>query len=228
MPRLLATELMDDEGASSDPVEWRGTVDDLARINSLLGGRRLLRAEIDRLPSPPRSVLDVACGGADMPTYLLDVLNARGVRATCVALDRSQKILSAAAERLGGRSDVRLLAGDATALPFADRSFDLATMNLALHHFEPEQAVMVLREMARVARSVIVNDLRRSRLAWMLARVAFPLFTRNRFILHDGPISALRAYTPAEARSLASLAGWTRIAVRNHFAFRMALVGGGA
>jgi len=226
MPRLLATELMDDDGASGDPAEWRGTIDDLARINAALGGRRLLRDEVSRLATPPRTVIDVACGGADMPVYLLDWLRSRGQRTTCVALDRSQKILDAAAARIGRRDDIMLVRGDAASLPFADGTFDLATMNLALHHFEPPHAVRVLRELARVARTVIVNDLRRSRIAWAFARFGFPLFTRNRFILHDGPVSALRAYTTAEVRSLAESAGWTRIDINRYFAFRLALAGG--
>jgi hypothetical protein len=226
MPRLQATELMDDDAASSDPAEWRGTLDDLARFNAALGGRRLLRLEIGRLGSLPRTVVDVGTGGADMPAYVIDHLRARGVVATCVAVDRSARILEAAAARLQGRSDVILRSADATALPFADRSFDLAMMNLALHHFDAPLAVKVLREMARVACDVIVNDLRRSRVAWAFARYAFPLFTRNRFTLHDGPVSAMRAYTPAEAAGLAAEAGWKRIAVRKHFGFRMALVGG--
>ena len=226
MPRLIAREMMDDETAGADQTEWRGSLHDLARVNSLLGGHRLMRAEIERLPELPRNILDVGTGGADMPAYVLDYLRGRGVIARCVAVDRSEKLLALAAERLGGRSDVRLEVADATALPFADGSFDLAMLILALHHFDGTSAVQVLRELARVARTVIVNDLRRSAVAWAFARFVFPLFTRNRLTLHDGPMSVLRAYTPKEARELAMAAGWKVIAVRKHAGYRMALVGG--
>jgi ubiquinone/menaquinone biosynthesis C-methylase UbiE len=135
-------------------------------------------------------------------------------------------MLKVAAERLGERRGITLQQADATALPFADLSFDLAMMSLALHHFDGAVAVQVLREMARVARVVLINDLRRSRVAWAFARLVFPLFTRNRFTRNDGPISVLRAYTPQEARGLARDAGWSSIAVRKHPGYRMALVGG--
>ncbi len=226
MPRLLARELMDDDASSGDPAEWRGSLRDLERVNRLLGGRRLLRTEIDRLEPLPRTIVDVATGGADLPLYMLDHLRARGVRGSCVAVDRSPRVLSVAAERIGARSDVRLMPAEATALPFADASFDLGTLVLALHHFDGQAAVDVLRELARVARTVIVNDLRRSRIAWLFARCVFPLFTRNRFTLSDGPTSVLRSYTPEEARALAREAGWTKIAVRRHPGYRFALVGG--
>jgi SAM-dependent methyltransferase len=227
MPRLIARELMDDEAQTADVAEWRGSLHDLARVNSLLGGRRLMRREIDRLPCRPKTVLDVCTGGADVPAFVVDYLQSRGVAATCVAVDRSACFLALAAERLGARADIRLQLADAEDLPFGDGSFDLATLVLSLHHFDDESAVGVLRELARVGRTVIVNDLRRSPVAWAFARFVFPVFTRNRCTLHDGPMSTLRAYTPEEAHALAAAAGWTRIEVRKHPGFRLALVGGG-
>jgi ubiquinone/menaquinone biosynthesis C-methylase UbiE len=228
MARLIAREHMDDDAASDDAAVWRGSLSDLDRVNAWLGGHRLLRTEIDRLNPAPWSVIDVAAGSAGNAVYIATYLRSRGIRPRCVALDRSPRILSVAAERLGesGSNGVELAAGDARALPFPDRSFDLATLTLALHHFDGDTAVLVLRELARVARVAIVNDLRRSRLAWALARFLFPFFTRNSFTLHDGPVSVLRAYTPAEARDLARRAGWTSISVRKHPGFRFALVGG--
>ena len=225
MSRLIARELMDDDTASGDPAEWRGSLHDLERVNRLLGGRRLLRMELDRLHPAPKTIVDVATGGADLPLFMIDHLRSRGIQATCVAVDRNPKVVSVAEDRVRGRPDVRIVRADATALPFADGSFDVATMSLALHHFDGQAAIDVLRELARVARTVIVNDLRRSRVAWLFVRAVFPLFTRNRFTRSDGPMSVLRAYTPDEARALAQSAGWTRIEVRRYPGYRMALVG---
>jgi ubiquinone/menaquinone biosynthesis C-methylase UbiE len=225
MERIAHRELMDDEGAGT-PREWSENFRDLAFINAWLGGVRATLREVDRLSVSPRTILDVGTGGADMPVALLEHLRARGASATCVALDRSPWALTAAAERVGNRTDITVVRGDAFALPYPDASFDLVTCNLALHHFDPPDAVFALAEMARVGRSVIVNDLRRNLMGWLLARAAFPLFTRNRFTLHDGPLSVRRAYSPSEARSLALGARWNRITVRTHFASRMTLTGG--
>jgi len=216
---------MDDEGAGS-PKEWRENFSDLAMINKWLGGVRATVIEVNRLRVSPRTILDIGTGSADMPVAIVDHLRERGISATCVALDRSPRALTAAAERLRGRTDIELIRADAGALPFPDRSFDLVTCNLALHHFDPPDAVRALNEMARVGRDVIVNDLRRSAAGWLLAKATFPLFTRNRFTLHDGPLSVRRAYSPGEVRGLALEARWKRIAVRTHFAARMTLSGG--
>jgi ubiquinone/menaquinone biosynthesis C-methylase UbiE len=225
MERAASRELMDEEG-SGTAREVRGNFRDIALINAWLGGVRATFVEVDRLPVTPRTILDVGTGGADMPLALLDHLRSRGAVASCVALDRSTSALEAAAERARSRSDIALVRGDALALPYGDRAFDLVTCNLALHHFDPAEAVRALVEMGRVGRDVIVNDLRRSAVGWMLACAVFPFFTRNRLTLHDGPLSVRRAYSPDEIRTFARDAGWTRVAVRTHFAARMTLTGG--
>ncbi len=224
MNRLIARELMDD--ATASPAVWRSTFRDLARVNRYLGGWQALRAEVDCMPSMPRRILDVGAGGADLSVRLLDHLAARGVRAICVGLDHSPPALEAAAAAHADRKELELVLGDARSLAFADGSFDLAMMNLALHHLDGDDAVVALRELARVGRYVIVNDLRRSVLAWALARMTFPVLTRNPFVRHDGPISVRRAYTPREMRALARAAGWRSALVRTHAWFRATLVGG--
>jgi ubiquinone/menaquinone biosynthesis C-methylase UbiE len=225
MERVAQRELMDDDGVGT-PREWTENFRDLARVNAWLGGIRATLTELDKLAVTPRTILDVGTGGADMPVAMLDHLRARGLEPTCVALDRSHRALAAAADRIAGRPDVTLVCADAFSLPFPDATFDLVTCNLALHHFDPEDAVRALAEMARVGRDVIVNDLRRSFVAWVLARTFFPLFTHNRFTLHDGPLSVRRAYAPDEAKTLARKAGWSRVTVRTHFASRMTVTGG--
>jgi ubiquinone/menaquinone biosynthesis C-methylase UbiE len=217
---------MDDDEAIGTLAQWRESLSDLARVNALLGGWAALRSELERLPRLPLRVLDVATGGGDLPRRVLDYLERRGTQAACVAVDRSERLLRIAEEMGERRRDLSFVKADALALPFADRSFDLATCNLALHHFDPFDAIQVLRELARVALTVIVNDLRRSRIAWAFARFVFPLFTRNEFTRSDGPVSVLRAYTPAELQELARRAGWTSISVRKKGGFRMTLTGG--
>jgi hypothetical protein len=85
---------------------------------------------------------------------------------------------------------------------------DLAISALTLHHLEPNHAVAHLTEMDAAARlGLVVNDLVRSRAAYVTVWLATRLFARNRLSRHDGPLSVLRAYTPAETRALCDKAG---------------------
>ena len=101
-------------------------------------------------------------------------------------------------------------ARDATrrSLHFPDHSFDIAHASLLLHHLDPPAAVVLLREMSRVARhGIVVNDLIRSRLAWIGAWLLSHLATGNRYTRRDAPLSVRRAYTVAELTSLIAAAG---------------------
>lgn len=118
-----------------------------------------------------------------------------------------------------------LIRGDARRLPFADGAFDAVSLCLALHHFDPDEAAVVLREMQRVARSaMVVIDLHRNVAAyagvWLLTRT----MARNRLTKHDGPLSVLRAYTVPEVRELARVAGIPGAHVRWHAPARLSLV----
>jgi ubiquinone/menaquinone biosynthesis C-methylase UbiE len=129
-------------------------------------------------------------------------------RHTCrgLLLDRSTPILQLASNQR--HFGVRVLQGDACRLPMRDRSVDVAGCSLLLHHFSPDMAVVVLREMARVARiGVIVDDLLRSRLGYLGARLMGTLLTANRLTRHDGPLSVRRAYRPSELAELLRRAG---------------------
>jgi ubiquinone/menaquinone biosynthesis C-methylase UbiE len=124
-----------------------------------------------------------------------------------------------------GYPELEFGVGDAREIRSADRSFDWVTCNMALHHFGPEEAVRVLREMERVSRrGWIVNDLRRSRWAWLGIWLLTRLLLMNRLTRHDVPLSTLRAYTPAELQRLAERAGVPGAKVYTHPFCRMALV----
>jgi demethylmenaquinone methyltransferase / 2-methoxy-6-polyprenyl-1,4-benzoquinol methylase len=98
-------------------------------MNSLMtGGRhhawRRLAADAV-VDAPPGPILDLATGTADL------ALAVRAVRpaSTVVAADFSEAMLHEARPKLARRSEtrVRLLAGDALALPFRDRTFAAVT-----------------------------------------------------------------------------------------------------
>ena len=203
--------------------ELDGNLADIAFANRWLGGIAPIVRELRRCGA--RTVLDVGTGCADVPLALVRDGRRRGVdvRATC--LDHNAAMLAIARQRSGGDERLTFVLGSGEQLPFGDATFDVATCTLALHHFEPPAARELLRELRRVARRTpIVGDLVRSAAAfagtWLYAHIA----SRNRLTRHDAPLSVRRAYTPAEALTLARAAGWNAPRVRGEAFFRMTLV----
>lgn len=208
------------DGALSDGPTLVGNLRDLRRINSIFGGSglsiRAMCALVGQGAPPAVSgvdtirVLDVGTGAADIPARML---RARGPwRAIHVtATDSRPEVIEAAQllePSLAEEPNLSLEVADGRSLPYPDGAFDVAHASLVLHHLDPDEAVAFLRELRRVARiGVVLNDLDRSRLGWLGAWLILHAITRNRFTLHDGPLSVRRAYRRAEARDLLRAAG---------------------
>ena len=114
--------------------------------------------------------------------------------------------------------------GDALALPFCDKSFDLVACSTFVHHLEPEEIVRFANEALRVARvAVLINDLRRHWLHLGLVYAGFPLF-HSRLTRHDAPVSVRRSYTPEELLEILSKSSAVRIEISRHYLFRMGAI----
>lgn len=213
-----------DDPASLPSVDLSKNLQDIRRLNRWLGETSIVLRYLQRLlGSPPATLLDVATGSGDIPLHAFIWATASNLDLTVTGLDSSQEVLNEARARCGGA--VRLVTGDARQLPFEENTFDIVTSSLALHHFDPDDAVLALSEMWRVARgAVLVVDLVRSYPAYAGTWLATRIVARNRITRHDGPLSVLRSYTPTESLDLARAAGLVNPLVTAHVPFRQALV----
>ena len=216
--RKRGYEILDDPDVS-DAVRTRSLAD-VARSNTVFGGWRAVRAELaivlDSRSSRSVSLLDVGTGIGDIPALAVKTWRARGLTITTFGVDTSASLLREAHE--GGLIPI---CADALALPLASKSVDIAICSQTLHHFESGDAIMVIRELDRVARErVIVSDIRRSWLAaagiWL---ASFPL-RFHPVSRHDGVVSVLRGFTPAELRQLVHKATNRIPVARNRLGFR--------
>jgi SAM-dependent methyltransferase len=98
-------------------------------------------------PVAGRRVLEVGCGAAQCSRWLAKQ------RADVVGFDLSARQLAHARriDEASSRTPLRLVQADATALPFADASFDLACSAFGAVPFVADSAA-VMREVARVLR----------------------------------------------------------------------------
>ncbi len=207
-------------------------LDDLRRLNRLTGGvsltlRALGRLTRDLAPGAELKIVDVATGGADLPRAMAAYAGRRGLRARVLATNFNPKILDLAARN--APPGIEFAAAGARRLPFADRSFDVAACSLFLHHLEPDDAVLVLGEMRRVARrGVIVNDLVRSWVGYLGALLLPRAMSKNPLFRHDAPLSIRRAYTRDEMAALAHKAGLGPVRFRGLPGYRLTMTAAAA
>lgn len=228
MRRRNVEEQMDRPDLHSDGLE--GDLRNLEVLNRLFGGRSVVRrhvgALLPRVSGNRLRVLDIGSGAGDLCRELIRLCRRAGVAVEVTSVDFHSPIQEYARHRLGREyPEAWFVRGDARRLPFRSASFDLVLCTLALHHFEEEDAVAVLREMRRVTRRwALVSDLARSEIGY--AAVWFATrFTRNPMTRFDGPASVQRAFTPGELRNLASRAGWEGAKLTQEPWFRMSLLG---
>jgi len=201
--RSAERELLDADDL--EPRELRTNLREMAMLNRLPGGvgtsvGAVLRT-LDGSVDP--TVLDVGTGLGDFARHL-----AQRARVRVVVSDVRDEILVLARRNLRGTDGVTFLRADARALPLPDDAVDVAHASLLLHHLDPPDAIAALGELRRVARrGVVVNDLRRGRVANAVTTLTVIALARGRYTRIDGPMSARRAYTIAELDDLAGAAG---------------------
>jgi ubiquinone/menaquinone biosynthesis C-methylase UbiE len=220
--RENADELLDQTGLPMEAFER--SLSDLEWTNRWLGGKRAVLSHVAPLVGECSDFLDVGCGSGDMLRGLSDEGKRKGSSLRLVGLDLNPSVLACARARCAGYPDIGLVRGDATALPFADGSFDVVFSSTFIHHLDPPDAVLAIREAARVSRRrVVIADLVRSNIGWiavwLIGRFAFGRLSRR-----DGPVSFQRAYKPRELAGFARQAGLTDVRVHIYGCCRMALV----
>jgi len=235
VPRQINHEELLDLGQGS-PAEVRRSLHDIRRINTYLGGARVVMAETFRLLESNirqskallrgATILDVGTGSADIPLRFVRSGVKKGFDLRVIALDNNWRHLQTARADVSRCANIHLLQGDAFQIPLADNSVDVVIASLFLHHFRPPQIHLLLREFHRVSRvGWVVNDLVRHYVPLIFFRLMAPIFARSYITRHDGTASILRGYTTAEMHRIVAATNLPQVTVREHFPYRMSVVG---
>jgi 2-polyprenyl-3-methyl-5-hydroxy-6-metoxy-1,4-benzoquinol methylase len=230
--RRLQEEIMDDPGL--EPAEHLLALRALTMVNRLsLTAERAWR-EVRRLAKARRSagggdpraggrdhpvegegtdshrplrILDVACGGGDTVLALKRrgeragiPLEVQGCDVSPVALEHARK----QARREGVEASFFELDALTSSLP---SGFDLVCSSLFLHHLEEEEVVRLLAGMAEAGKTLLLQDLRRTRAGYWLAHGTLRLLSRSRVAQVDGPRSVQASFRIPEVKALARRAG---------------------
>lgn len=227
-PRRLRAELLDLDNISFE--EARKSLKDVRRVNKYLSGYRVLLRYAgqflrDHKENRPFTILDLATGSGDQPVALAKLARKFKVPVKITAIDINCKMLKCARIITDPFPEIALVQCDILSLPFCSDSFDMVVNSLSLHHFTRKNAVKILRAMLSLSRcGFIINDLHRSRVAYISIFLLTRLFTKNRLTRHDAPVSVMNAFTLEEMRALAQEAGVDQFKVYSHFPYRIALV----
>lgn len=230
-PQTDREELLDLQCGTLSQV--RRSLHDIRRINTYLGGASVVgNATIEMLQKyrlQSATVLDIGTGSADIPLRLVQRAQSGNIDLRVLALDNNARHLQVARQDLKQQSlssNVHLLQADAFRLPLCDNAVDIVVSSLFLHHFRAPQIVQLLREFQRASRvGWVMNDLVRHYVPLVFFRLTKPIFARSYITRHDGEASLRRGYTINEMQRIVGQAPELRARVREHFPYRMSIVG---
>ena len=181
----------------------------LRQLNRYFGSHRLV-ADFLRRWIEPRArlrILDLATGSGDIPRLVVDYARRIGATVAVDAVDQQPSTLEIARGLSADYPEIEFTEGNV--LMFQREPYDVVLCSLALHHFSEADAVTLLRRCRELSqRYVLVADLRRGWLATAGVYLLTSLFFREPMTQTDARLSAERAFSFAEFRSLAQRAGW--------------------
>jgi ubiquinone/menaquinone biosynthesis C-methylase UbiE len=166
-------------------------------------------------------VLDIGTGSG---LLAIKLAKAKNCNFEIVAVDISENMILKAKEnarRAGVADKIKFMVATASALPFADNSFDIVISYASLHHwFEP---VTVLNEVSRVTGengSAVIRDNKRvyqnpvwKAVIWLMTRFM------NRRHRENWPKAILASYTVPEVREMLSRSRLNNFRVKSDFVF---------
>lgn len=153
------------------------------------------------------TLLDIGCGGGDVVRRLAHRALREGLRLEVTGADPDARAHAFATSRKVP-DGVRYRKALSSELVAEGQRYDVVISNHVLHHLSAAELAAVLADSERLARRVVLhNDLRRSRLAYLLFLLGFWPLGPGSYIHTDGLASIRRSYTPAELRKIAP-PGW--------------------
>ena len=196
-------EIMD--RADADLEQLHRTIRQFQWINFLFSASRTLLREhffSTMIQDPARryTLLDVGAGGCDIAIWAAREARNRGLKLDITALDNDPRILPIAYRAAREYPEIRILEGNA--LDLSQRgSFDFIFSNHFLHHLGWDEINIFLQQVLAATRlAFVMNDLKRSRWAYLGCTVFLGLWTRRSFAFHDGRLSIRRGFLPGELR----------------------------
>jgi SAM-dependent methyltransferase len=215
--RAALSELMDGPCLYQD---FRQCLHDLAQVNRVSLAYRPTLQWLEqfvhlRSPEHPLHIVDVGCGGGDMLRRIERWAAQRQLPVRLTGLDMNPFAIRAAHEATPTNSEIQWIVGEAGSMDTAAESIDLVISSLFTHHLADDEIIRFLMWMERVTHhGWFINDLYRSQASYFGFKALAQAAGWHRFVRHDGPISILRSFLPAEWKRYAEASGLSPASIR--------------
>jgi len=217
-------ESMDDFSMDNDSLVT--ALDDIARINQLLGGNSVTLNGVKKLTKNfPKNqtitIMDFGCGGGDMLRTLAKYGERNSLKFNLIGIDANEATIRHAEKCSTEFDNISYLAEDIFTYDFSKYKIDIALITLTLHHFKDEEILRIMRVIFNVVqKGIIINDLHRSKLAYRLFQMIIFIFKLKKMTADDGLISILRGFKREDLEKYSRELELKKYSIKWKWAFR--------
>jgi 2-polyprenyl-3-methyl-5-hydroxy-6-metoxy-1,4-benzoquinol methylase len=199
--RSTQPEVMDD--FALPPAEIDPVLAGLGTMNRLFGAHRDIVKILKQFPAKENDHLsDWGCGGGDTLIALRNWSDKNNLALKLTGVDAAGAAVRFAAENSEGKA-INYIQADVLDDDLKAGQFDIVFSGLFSHHFADEEWVRLIKKMHNCAtRGVILTDLHRHWLLYYAVLFITHVFTNNKMVRVDGPLSVKRSFKRSELEAL--------------------------
>lgn len=222
--RAVLSEMMDDPGV--DSVLLKKNLRELDILNRFLGGHVVSLEGVKNLLEKGKlyTIVDLGCGSGDTLRHLAQWSRRKRIRARFVGVDTNENAIGYLKEKCIGYPEITGVVMDYDTFLKTSPVADIYLCSLFCHHLDDGQLVHLFRTLKHAKIGFVINDLRRSRLAYYCTWLFTRLFNGTVLSKNDGPISVLKAFRKGELRHLLLEAGCAKVTIKKRWLFRFLVV----
>jgi 2-polyprenyl-3-methyl-5-hydroxy-6-metoxy-1,4-benzoquinol methylase len=209
--RISTPELMDD--SLSSEAELYATLGHFSFINRFFSGtaalfKRFIARDIERRGLTAVTIMDVGAGGGDFARWCSKFLARRGIAARLICLDCDERVIAYLRVSCAAYPAIKIVHGSLPGAIADCDPVDYCVTNNVMHHTSDDAIPDFMASMRGLARfGFLINDIRRSPLAYLGFKFFAGAFMRQGFTLRDGLTSIRKGFTASELRRFADKAG---------------------
>ncbi len=220
--RSEKAELMDDPLARED--QLLRNLRELDLLNRYGGGHRISikgMGKLDLSVNEKYHLVDMGCGSGDAMKYMAAWARRNNLNIKFTGVDVSSVAVGYLNEHCREFPEIKGREADWITFLEETEPVDILHCSLFCHHLPDKELIRFLNlAQSKTTRGILINDLRRSRTAYLSAWLFPRLLNGSSLAKHDGPLSVRKAFTQPEMEKLLRRSGIKNYEIESGWPFR--------
>lgn len=220
--RTDKAEIMDDFELKGHDLEV--VLRDLNNVNKRLGGYKITISGIKKLlPQHTKTltIADVGCGSGENLRQIAKWAKRNAIQVELYGIDANLNSINLAKSFSNGFENIHFIQQNVFDKDFNQHQFDVICLSLTLHHFKDKDIHKLLPILYQnVNLGVVINDLHRHWLAYVLFQLYSSLLMKSKIAKHDGKVSILRGFSRNDLEKFSTIVKPKNLHLEWRWAFR--------